>query len=687
MQRPAAEEFLRLLTERLRNQDVEARSSAAFVTPRRLCIDLRGLPEASPPAVAVRRGPRVGAPESAVSGFARAAGTDPGQLEIRKEPKGEFYFAVTERPGYAIVQILNQTVPDAVSAFRWPKSMRWGADPFRWVRPLRSIAGLVCTGSERNVLDFSVGGIRAGDKTRGHASMAPDEFSVSSFDDYKARLFEKFVIIDSHERERRIFEGARGLAEFHGLELVRDQALLEEISGLVEWPVPMIEEIDPRFHSLPQEILVTSMRSHQKYLAARSPETGRITHFIVVANREAADGGAKIMEGNRLVLTARLEDAAFVWNNDLRRISAPGGIGSMQADIEQISFHSRLGSLAAKVRRMESLSAEIAGLLGTDAAAARRAAAFVKADLASDTVSEFPELQGMVGRRFAEALAMEDSVAAACEEHYLPSGPSDRVPSQAVSAAVGLADRIDQLVGFFSIGEVPTGSKDPFALRRAALGIIRLCVVNGLRIPLASVLEKACREYAAQSADGLVKHAPDPVGTVRSVMGFVHERLAVHLRSQGIRHDIVNACVAMDDSDDLTLLSRRAEALAGFLGTEDGERLLRGFRRANNILEAERGRDIPAARDPSEHLASESAEKNLIAALAAADVRIKNALAEENLEAAMVAMADLSEPVDRFFEQVRVNADDPQLRENRLRLLAAVCLAVRSIADLTRIER
>lgn len=688
MQRPAAAQFLKQLKKQIENFGLEVEQAAAFVTPHRLCIDLRELPEKSRASVKIRRGPRVGAPEEAVNGFARSAGVNVEGLEIRQEKKGEFYFAEIKTPGNPIDQILNAAVLQVMTEFRWPKSMRWGTSPFRWVRPIRSMIGIVYNDSKSTILDISIGeNVCAGDVTRGHSTMMPDAFRVSSFDEYRRQLEERFVLVDSFDREQRIRKGALALTAADQLELVEDMELLEEIAGLVEWPVPMIAEIDPKFMSLPQDILITSMRSHQKYLAVKCPDTKQITHFVVVANQEATDGGKAILEGNRLVLTARLEDAAFVWENDLRQISVPGGFDEMREKLAQISYHSQLGSLGDKVRRLANLSDQIAGMLGSDRELACCAALAVKSDLVSETVGEFPELQGVIGQQLANSLAMHAKIANACADHYRPAGPSESVPTEDISVIVGLADRIDQLVGFFSIGEVPTGSKDPFALRRAALGIIRLCIDNEIRLPLNLIFEQAWQEYRRQSLPILAEKSTESNEVTRLVMAFVHERFAVHLNSLGVRHDIVNACLAMEDSDDLTLLSMRTAALNHVLKTEDGEKLLHGFRRANNILEAEFGSttslSLPA---PDKNLAVEPSEKAMFTCLAESNQQIAAAVAEEKLEAGMVAMANLSSPIDRFFEQVRVQSDDKTLRDNRLRLLAAICESIRSIADFRQIE-
>lgn len=687
-QRGAANGLLNGLIAEIETYGIEVTTASSFVTPHRLCFDLRCLPEISPVQVTTRRGPRVGAPQKAVEGFVRSVGIDIEKLDIRQAAKGAFYFAEIETPGHRLLDILNDTVPKVMAEFRWPKSMRWGTDSFRWTRPIRSILGLVVNENETHVLDFSVANdVSAGNMTRGHSLMAPGEIEVISFDDYRRQLLERFVVLDSFEREKRILEGATALAEAEGLELVEDSELLEEISGLVEWPVPMMEKIDPKFLSLPQEILLTSMRSHQKYLAIKSPDTKQISHFVVVANCEEADEDRTILKGNQLVLTARLEDAAFVWGKDVQRVAKRDGFDGMRRQLNAMSYHQQLGSLGDKVNRLTNLSVDIAEWLNWDVERVRQTARVVKNDLVSETVGEFPELQGVIGRHLATSLGMPNQIAAACAEHYLPAGPKDRVPTESTSVAVGLADRIDQLIGFFAIGEAPTGSKDPFALRRSALGVIRLCIDNDLRIPLRQILKKSCHEYASLALPKFTERSIDWDQVTSAVMEFVHERLSVHSSSMGTRQDVLKACLATQEADDLTLLVRRAAALGHILETNDGERLLHGFRRANNILSIEFGeRDFLSLPEPLESLALEPSEKALFKGLAKANQDIKNAIENERLQDAMRAMARLSTPIDHLFEEVRVQTDDPALRDNRLRLLAAVCRATGLMADLRKIE-
>lgn len=687
MQRQAAEDFLNQLTHRLKSYDTAPELAKSFITPCRLSIYLQNLPEKSQSKTLVKRGPRVGANEVAVAGFARSAGVELKDLKTRQEKKGEFFFVENKDSGRAISDILNEVVPETISTFRWPKSMRWGKDSFRWVRPLRSILAIVYNQFENEILEFGLCDIQASQFSFGHTIMAPERFSVNSFASYQSELLERKVMLDSEEREKTILLQAEELASSNGAILVEDPELLREISGLVEWPYLKIGQIDSIFDFLPQEILVTAMRLHQKYLAAKDKQSGRTTHFIVVSNTETIDDGESMLAGHKLVLKARLEDAVFVWNNDLRRIKQKDGVNSLLVEMEQIEFHSQLGSMADRIRRLNKLSIVLSDHLQINSNEAEEVSNFVKLDLASETVAEFPELQGVVGKYFAQELQIDNAIADACVEHYLPAGPADRVPKKELSVVVGLADRIDQLIGFFGIGEIPTGSKDPYALRRAAIGIIRLCIENDQRIRLRKPLISACEEYIAQSPKGFSKGNINTNEIVGSVMKFIHDRLIVHLQAKGFRHDVVNACKAIKDSDDLALLSFRVQAMNTILKTENGRKLIHGFRRANNILKKEFPKGIIELPEPNLELLKEDSEKKLYAELCKAKFEIKTRIQEEDLPAATGILADVSVYIDRLFEQVRVNSDDPKIRDNRLRLLSAFCEATKLIADLQKIEQ
>ena len=743
MQARAADDLRRLMTEGLVEAGLTYAGAAAFVTPRRLALAVSGLAGESRAVREERRGPAVGAPEAAVQGFLRATGMTLDRLEQRPDKKGMAWFAVIETPGRPAAVIVAEVLDRVVREFPWPKSMRWGAGTLRWVRPLTSILCLMVTEAGAEVVPVEIEGLRAGNVTRGHRFMAPGSFAVSSFDEYEARLKRAHVVLRAEERAAHIRADAQALAFAQGLELVEDAGLLAEVAGLVEWPVVLMGAIGAEFLDLPPEVLQTSMREHQKFFSVRNPRTGRIERFVTVANIETPDQGATILAGNGKVLAARLSDARFFWENDLRTIRERGMEG-MGAGLASVTFHNRLGSQADRVARIADLSRVIAPLVGASPDLAAEAARVAKADLQSQMVGEFPELQGLMGRYYAAAAGLPAEVAAACEEHYAPLGPSDAVPSAPVSVAVALADKIDTLTGFWAIDEKPTGSKDPFALRRAALGVIRLVLGNQTRLNLRQVLVKAglnnveartdalgpklIREVldlaAADISEGrgipseftdlmivLGNKQSDDRGengevpdwsdwpeevrvevlrlleATQDLLAFIHDRLKVFLRDEGIRHDVIDACLAMPGSDDLVLLVSRARALSAFLGTEDGGNLVQGFRRANNILtqaeakdgvEYSFGADLKFAEGPQ--------ERALFAALDGAEAAIGPALAVEDFTAAMAAMAGLRGPIDAFFEAVQVNSDNQVVRRNRLNLLhriRAICL---SVADLARIE-
>lgn len=705
MQARAREDLRRLVTDGLVAAGLHYKSAGAFSTPRRLCLTIEGLSDESPTLREERKGPAVGAPDAAVQGFLRATGLDLDQLERRDDKKGQVYFAVIEKPGRRAPEIVAEVLESAIRNFPWPKSMRWGAGSLRWVRPLHSILCLLSSEAGAEVVALEVDGIVAGNTTEGHRFMAPGRFAVSSFDDYRAKLKAARVILDSAEREEHIWHDAQNMAFARGLELVEDRGLLAEVAGLVEWPVVLMGDIAPAFLELPPEVLQTSMKEHQKFFSVRNPKTGRIEGFVTVANRETADHGATILQGNLKVLSARLSDARFFWENDLRTVRAEG-LEGMGAGLADVTFHNKLGSQKARIERIEALAREIAPLVGAQPDLAAEAARVVKSDLRSAMVGEFPELQGLMGSYYARAAGLPEAVAHACKAHYSPLGPSDDVPSEPVSVAVALADKIDTLTGFWAIDEKPTGSKDPFALRRAALGVIRLVLGNGLRLRLSEIADEAlgktvfAREItiARQDeqplmADNLLRQFPnasipgEDSEKIADLLSFFHDRLKVHLRDQGIRHDVIDACLAMPGNDDLTLLVKRAEALSAFLGTEDGGNLIQGFRRANNILtqaEEKDGVEYSYGADPK--FAESNEERALFAALDTAEAAIAPAMQAEDFAAAMGAMAALRAPIDAFFEAVQVNSDNQVVRRNRLNLLSRIRQICLSVADLTRIE-
>ena len=668
LQAPAAQNLKKLLTNGMVEAGLTYANASAFHTARRLTLVVEGLLDASPTVQEERKGPKVGAPEQAIDGFLRGAGLSMDDLEVRDDKKGQVYFAKITKPGRPAAEIVAEVLEATIRNFPWPKSMRWGSGSLRWVRPLQSILCVLSNEAEVSVVPLDVDGIKAGNQTRGHRFMAPDAFAVSGFEDYETKLKRAKVILRADERQAAIWQEAQTQAFALGQSVVEDTGLLAEVAGLVEWPVVLMGQIDEEFLDLPPEVLKTSMKEHQKFFSVSNPKTGRIDRFVTVANIEAADQGATILKGNQKVLAARLADAKFFWENDLREAKA--GMGNWQAALENVTFHNKLGSQAARIKRIAALARDLAPVVGADPDMAEQAALVAKADLSSQMVYEFPELQGLMGRYYAEKAGMSADIAAACEAHYSPLGPSDDVPTAPVSVAVALADKLDMLTGFWAIDEKPTGSKDPFALRRAALGVIRLTLDNHLTLPLADRL--AAADAGAGAAD---------------LLGFFQDRLKTYLRDRGIRHDVIDACIAMPQSDDLALLLKRAEALQGALGTDDGENLIQGFKRANNILsQAEEKDGVEYSFGADVKYAENEAEKVLFAALDSADKTIQPAMATQDFAAAMAAMATLRGPIDAFFEAVKINADSALVRRNRLNLLSRIRTTCLSVADLTKVE-
>lgn len=686
MQARAREDLRRLVTQGLVDAGLSYGAARAFSTPRRLALAVEGLAAESPRLVEERKGPRTDAPPAAIEGFLRATGVRREDLVIRGAGKAEVFFALIEKPGRPAAAIVAEVLESVIRSFPWPKSMRWGAGSaaetaLRWVRPLRSILCILRTDAGAEVVPLEIEGIVAGDSTEGHRFMAPGRLAVTGFEDYAAKLKARRVMLDPEERAAHIRADAESLAFAQGLELVPDERLLEEVTGLVEWPVPLMGDIAPEFLHLPPEVLQTSMREHQKFFSVRNPATGRIEKFITVANRETADHGATILSGNSRVLAARLSDARFFWENDLRTVRERG-LEGMAAGLAAVTFHARLGSQAERVARIEALARAIAPRIGASPDLAAEAARVAKADLRSEMVGEFPELQGIMGSYYARAAGLPEAVAAACREHYQPLGPADAVPSAPVSVAVALADKLDTLAGFWAIGETPTGSKDPYALRRAALGVIRLLLSNRLRLPLEALV---AGHLAGALAGPLGAAAAAAVAA--DLLGFLHERLKVHLREQGIRHDVIDACLALPGSDDLALLVARAEALDAFLRSEEGANLLQGFRRANNILAQAEAKDgVEYSFGPDPRLAQGAEEAALFAALDEAEAELAAALAAEDFAAAMRRLAGLRGPIDAFFEAVQINTDNATIRRNRLNLLHRIRETCRRVADLARIE-
>lgn len=747
MQAKAAEDLRKRVTDGMVDAGLVYEGASAFAGPRRLTLDIRGLPKATAPRREERKGPRADAPEKAIEGFLRSTGLAREQLEERADKKGAVLFAVIDQPGRPAPEVIAEVVAAVVRDFPWPKSMRWGAGSLRWVRPLHSILCLLTDEAGAEIVPFEIDGIVAGDVTFGHRFHAPGPIRVSSFDDYAAKLEAAHVVLDGAERARRIEADARTLAFAQGLELVEDAGLLAEVAGLAEWPVCVMGEIGEQFLTLPPEVLRTSMKTHQKFFSVRNPATGRIEKFVTVANIAAKDGGAALLAGNRRVLTARLSDAAFFWENDRRT-----PLEAMAEKLKSVTFHNKLGSQFDRIERIAALAREIAPKVGADPDMAERAARLAKADLASAMVGEFPELQGVMGRYYAEAAGEAPEVAAACAEHYAPVGPSDAVPTAPVSIAVALADKIDMLFVFWSISEVPTGSKDPFALRRSAIGALRLIIDRNVRLNITKTflewrdsLVKIARSNGLicvlGSIDIYLEDIDNPITVIKSIKqfedctdndwdvfffvrgndeniesinyladgkmnlsrdwmypmltdrvllpaitAFLADRLKVALRERGIRHDVIDACFTAG-ADDFVPLVARVEALQALLGTEDGANLLAGYRRAANILAAEEKKDgVEYSLEPDPKFAEAEAEKALFAALDAAELAVDAALAQEDFTQAMAALAGLRAPIDAFFEDVVVNAENPIVRRNRLCLLARIRDAMSRAADFSKLE-
>ena len=670
MQARAAEDLTKLVTDGLKAADLGFDKVEALVTPRRLTLIVDGLPEKQPDLREERRGPRADAPEKAINGFLAGNGVTLDQCEKRETPKGVFLFAIVEQKGRAASEVIKDIIEDAMNKLPWPKSMRWADQKIRWVRQLDRILCLF----DGKVIPVTYGPVTAGNTTRGHRFLAPAEFSVSNAAEYKEKLRAAKVMLDREERKQVILDGAKKLAASEGFALLEDNGLLEEVCGLVEWPVPVMGKVDDQFMDIPREVLETSMREHQKYFVVEDKAGKLAARFITVSNMITADNNAKIIAGNERVLRARLHDAKFFWDQD-RKVT----LQSRLPKLDNIVFHAKLGSLAERVLRLRGLAREVsAEIPGCDVKLADRAAEIGKADLVSQMVFEFTELQGLMGKYYAENDGEAPEVANAIAEHYAPAGPSDMCPTAPVSVALALAEKLDTLAGFFAIDEKPTGSKDPFALRRAALGVIRLVLENGLRLPLRRLFAFAVSQYPATIRRD---------EAVEDLLAFFADRLKVHLREQGVRHDLVSAVFALDGEDDLVRLLARVEALSDFVSGESGVNLMAGYKRASNILRIEEKKDDTSYKaDVSADLLSQEEERKLYEALI--DVRHKALplLRDEDYAAAMTEFARLREPVDAFFEKVTVNSDNADERANRLKLLAQIRTALHDIADFSKIE-
>ena len=712
MQAKAADDLRRMVTDKLVAEGLVYEGAKAFATPRRLALTVHGIPARQSDLKTERKGPKIGAPDVAVQGFLKATGLKSlDEATIQKDPKGDFYVALIEKPGRATIDVLADILPVIIRTFPWPKSMRWGersakSGSLSWVRPLHSIiATFGLETEEPDVVKFAVDGIETGQTTFGHRFMAPAAITVRRFEDYEAKLLDAKVVLDPDRRKDTIVTDAKQLAFAQGFELVEDPVLLDEVAGLVEWPVALMGSFDAEYLSIPDEVIRATIRNNQKCFVVRNPKTGKLANkFILTANIEATDGGKTIVAGNERVIRARLSDAKFFYETDLKT-----KLEARLKKFEQIVFHEMLGTQAERIKRIERLAAEIAPLVGADVEKAKRAAHLAKADLLTEVVGEFPELQGLMGKYYSQAQGEDASVAAASEEHYKPQGPADRVPSDPVSVAVALADKLDTLVGFWVIGEKPTGSKDPYALRRAALGVIRLITDNNVRINLLSsivskhfllieqqmhLVQLAMDRKVEQSMGARVERI-EPILPPRTsidprhndLLSFFADRLKVQLRDQGARHDLVDAVFSLGGQDDLLLVVRRVEALGKFLDTDDGKNLLAGIKRASNILAIEEKKDKRTFDGaPDAKLLQLAEEKSLAKAIDQVKKDAGAAVQREDFAGAMSAMAKLRPAVDAFFEHVKVNADEPEVRENRLKLLNEIRAATRAVADFSKIE-
>jgi len=736
MQRQAAADLQRMVTNALVDAGVTYEGAKAYATPRRLCLTIHGLPAHQPDVREEKKGPRVGAPDAAVQGFLKSAGLNSlDEAKIESDPKkGEFYVAVIEKKGRPTLELLADILPATIRAFPWPKSMRWGpqsATPgsLRWVRPLRAIvATFGAEGDEPEIVPFEIDGIKSGNITYGHRFLAPAAITVKRFEDYVSKLEAAKVVLDADRRKEIIKADAATQSFAQGLEVVEDEGLLEEVAGLVEWPVVLMGSFEEAFLDVPGEVVRATIRANQKCFVVRKSDGSLANRFLLTSNIEATDGGTTIINGNERVIRARLSDAKFFWDTD-RKVWANDPEFKRLEKFKNVTFHEKLGSQWDRIERIRALAKELCKVTGADEAQVDLAARICKADLQTEVVGEFPEVQGLMGRKYATIAGLPASVAAACEEHYKPIGPTDTVPTDKVSVTVALADKLDTLVGFWAIDEKPTGSKDPYALRRAALGVIRLIVENGLKIELVRILMehhgllsgfldakqkmKAAEQVVSSAAivGGAVSNTfvntfiatnfskeavsssadlafEESVVIVADLGSFFHDRLKVMLRDNGARHDLVDAVLGNGEAnDDLLLVVRRVEALGKFLETDDGKSLLAGYKRAANILRAEEKKDgegaFEAKVEPS--VLVEPAEKALLEALSISGEAASLALSKQDYAAAMTAMAALRAPVDAFFEAVLVNAEDPALRKARLGMLAALRRVTRQVADFSKI--
>lgn len=659
MQGKAGEDFTRLMTAALKEAGLTFDTAQAFTTPRRLTLVVDGLPDSTPDIREERKGPATSAPDKAVEGFLRGAGVTREDCEVREVKGREFLFAIIEKPGMDTKAVVRDALEKIIRTFPWPKSQRWGSGPLRWVRPLQNILCIFAG----ETITLGIDGITSDNQTFGHRFLAPSWFSVNDFKDYEAKLLDHKVILRADKRAEVIAKAAKELASDKGLTWVEDQGLLAEVSGLIEWPVPLMGSFDPAFLEVPEEVLILTMKKDQKYFVLKDKDGKLAPNFITVSNLEATDGGKAIAEGNARVIAARLADAKFFWEQDLK-----GKLDDLLPALNDIVFHIDLGTVADRVERMVAVAGELAEACGANADEAKRAAKLAKADLTSNMVYEFPEVQGVMGRYYAEKQGETEAVADAIRDHYAPQGPQDACPTAPVSVAVALAEKLDTLVGFFGIDQKPTGSKDPYALRRAALGVIRLITENDLRLNLNATFDTVKGSFNRDLV------------AMDDLLSFFMDRLKVQQKDKGVRYDVIDAVAALG-GDDLVDILNRVNALQAFLGAEDGVNLLVGYKRANNILKKADDVEVGTA-----GAGTTAAEAALFDALTKAADPVSSHLKAEDYAAVMAELSHLRGPIDQFFEDVMVNSDVEAEKMNRLALLQSFVDSVKRVADFDQLE-
>ena len=710
MQAKAAEDLKAMITNGLVDAGLTYEGAQVHATPRRLVLSVEGLNAKAADMLEERKGPRTDAPKPAIAGFLKSTGLKLEELKVQDDKKGKFYIASIKKPGRAATEVVAELVPDVIRKFPWPKSMRWGAGTLRWVRQLLSI---ICT-FDGEVVPFEIEGIASGNTTLGHRFLSSKKIEVRRFEDYAQKLHRAHVIVDANARTETIRTEAKNLAFAQGLEMIEDEGLLKEVAGLVEWPVVLMGEFDRNFLSVPPEVIVTTIRNNQKCFALRFKQGKLSNRYLLVSNMVATDGGKTIVAGNNKVIAARLSDAKFFWDQDRRT-----KLEDLLPKLDNITFHAKLGSQGERVKRIEALAGEIAKTIKADVEKTKLAARLAKADLVTGMVGEFPELQGLMGHYYALDQGQDKEVAEAVRDHYKPQGPSDSIPISKIGQAVALADKLDTLVGFWAIDEKPTGSKDPYALRRAALGTIRIVLESMLSIklripindqlaiisdspefkenlealkqtkgPVKSGQANSEQQNKYEVADAFLAKWHDGINDrTDDLLAFFADRLKVYLKDQGARHDLIDAVFSLGGQDDLLMIVRRVEALSKFLDSDDGKNLLAGVKRASNILKIEEKKDNRSFNGlPNPQLLIQGEERDLHRAVSAAEANARKAVENEDFGAAMTAIAKLRGPVDAFFDKVTVNADDPSFRENRLKLLNRIRAATLAVADFSKIE-